>query len=309
MSMLDRPISEFDGPCDSVRMPVVPPKGECKPFQEVLIELAHASEVSRVHERRRLAQVSRLSATSSSISRPSRVPGVGFLIGWRGKDGDKVTAWRAESEAVGEYAKNNCVFHYALPRVASSTCATAIGPYLEWARATRLPQVQRADPHPALLRGACRSSGSRRRASASGTAAARSSARARREATSIRCRSSMRRSKARRPITTRYPLAAVTQRPMAMYHSWDSQNAWLRQIHAQNYLFMNPRMARAERHRRRRLDVGRIAVGQGALHGALQRSGRAGHGVDMERDRQGVGCVESRRRTPTSRSAVSCSIT
>ncbi len=40
MSMLDRPISEFDGPADSVRIPVVPPKGECKPFQEVLIELA-----------------------------------------------------------------------------------------------------------------------------------------------------------------------------------------------------------------------------------------------------------------------------
>ncbi|MGZ5137291.1 MAG: molybdopterin oxidoreductase family protein, partial [Burkholderiales bacterium] len=41
----------------------------------------------------------------------------------------------------------------------------------------------------------------------------------------------------------RYPLAAITQRPMAMYHSWDSQNAWLRQIHAHNYLFVNPRLA------------------------------------------------------------------
>ena len=44
----------------------------------------------------------------------------------------------------------------------------------------------------------------------------------------------------------KYPLAAVTQRPMAMYHSWDSQNAWLRQIHAHNYLFINPRTARAQ---------------------------------------------------------------
>jgi anaerobic selenocysteine-containing dehydrogenase len=41
----------------------------------------------------------------------------------------------------------------------------------------------------------------------------------------------------------RFPLAAVTQRPMAMYHSWDSQNAWLRQIHGENYLYMNPLMA------------------------------------------------------------------
>ncbi len=36
-----------------------------------------------------------------------------------------------------------------------------------------------------------------------------------------------------------YPFYAVNQRPMFMYHSWDSQNAWLRQICAQNYLYMN----------------------------------------------------------------------
>jgi anaerobic selenocysteine-containing dehydrogenase len=43
----------------------------------------------------------------------------------------------------------------------------------------------------------------------------------------------------------KYPLAAVTQRPMAMYHSWDSQNAWLRQIHNHNHLYVNPAVARA----------------------------------------------------------------
>jgi anaerobic selenocysteine-containing dehydrogenase len=32
---------------------------------------------------------------------------------------------------------------------------------------------------------------------------------------------------------------------MAMYHSWDSQNAWLRQIHSHNYLYVNPRTAAA----------------------------------------------------------------
>ncbi|MCW8887837.1 MAG: molybdopterin-dependent oxidoreductase, partial [Gammaproteobacteria bacterium] len=39
MSMLDRPISEFDGPVDSVRIPVLPPSFDTKPFQEVIIEL------------------------------------------------------------------------------------------------------------------------------------------------------------------------------------------------------------------------------------------------------------------------------
>ena len=32
---------------------------------------------------------------------------------------------------------------------------------------------------------------------------------------------------------------------MAMYHSWDSQNAWLRQIHSHNYLFVHPTVAAA----------------------------------------------------------------
>jgi Anaerobic dehydrogenases, typically selenocysteine-containing len=40
MSLLDRPISEFDGPVDSVRVPVLPPLAQTRPFQEVLVELA-----------------------------------------------------------------------------------------------------------------------------------------------------------------------------------------------------------------------------------------------------------------------------
>jgi len=43
----------------------------------------------------------------------------------------------------------------------------------------------------------------------------------------------------------KYPLSAITQRPMAMYHSWDSQNAWLRQIHTYNYLYINAGMAKS----------------------------------------------------------------
>ena len=38
--------------------------------------------------------------------------------------------------------------------------------------------------------------------------------------------------------TGAYPVHALTQRPMAMYHSWGSQNAWLRQIHGRNPLYV-----------------------------------------------------------------------
>jgi sulfite dehydrogenase (quinone) subunit SoeA len=36
-----------------------------------------------------------------------------------------------------------------------------------------------------------------------------------------------------------FPMHAITQRPMAMYHSWGSQNSWLRQILGRNWLYMN----------------------------------------------------------------------
>src|SRR3990167_4305935 len=88
MSMLDRPISEFDGPVDSVRVPVVPPKGEGKPFQEVLIEVA---------SRLKLPAFVYLDGSRKYRDYPDFIvnyetepgSGIGFLAGWRGKGGEK----------------------------------------------------------------------------------------------------------------------------------------------------------------------------------------------------------------------------
>jgi anaerobic selenocysteine-containing dehydrogenase len=41
-----------------------------------------------------------------------------------------------------------------------------------------------------------------------------------------------------------FPLHAITQRPMFMYHAWGSQNAWLRQIATRNWLYLHPDTAR-----------------------------------------------------------------
>jgi len=41
-----------------------------------------------------------------------------------------------------------------------------------------------------------------------------------------------------------FPLHALTQRPMIMYHSWGSQNAWLRQILGRNRLYISAEKAR-----------------------------------------------------------------
>jgi len=44
----------------------------------------------------------------------------------------------------------------------------------------------------------------------------------------------------------RFPLHAITQRPMAMYHSWGSMNAWLRQIHGSNRIYIHRGTAEAQ---------------------------------------------------------------
>ena len=42
-------------------------------------------------------------------------------------------------------------------------------------------------------------------------------------------------------------LNAITQRPPHMYHSWGSQNAWLRQITNKNYLYISEFIAKKKK--------------------------------------------------------------
>jgi anaerobic selenocysteine-containing dehydrogenase len=240
MSMLDRPISEYDGPVDSVRVPVVPPTGECKPFQEVLIELASrlklpaftTPEGSRKYRDYPDFIVNHQTSPGS---------GVGFLIGWRGKDGKDALVGEPNPKQWEEYAKNNCVFHYTLPETLQYM-RNCNGPYLEWA----VQKGFRKYSEPILIQ-LYSDVMQKFRLAAQGRT------KGRQPPDHLRAR--IERYFDPLPFfheplergvtdTARYPLAAVTQRPMAMYHSWDSQNAWLRQIHGENHLFMNPRMAR-----------------------------------------------------------------
>ncbi len=141
MSMLDRPISEFDGPVDSVRIPVVPPKGECKPFQEVLIELG---------SRLKFPAFTRPDGTRKYRDYPDFIvnyetepgSGIGFLAGWRGKGGEKFMRGEPNPRQWEMYAQNNCVFHHEMPRVLPVHAQLEPG----------LPGVGAAQPHPALRR-------------------------------------------------------------------------------------------------------------------------------------------------------------
>ncbi len=241
MSMLDRPISEFEGPVDSVRIPVVPPTGECKPFQEVLIELG---------SRLKLPAFTSKDGSRKFRDYPDFVvnyetepgSGIGFLAGWRGRGGEKFMKGEPNPNQWEMYEKNNCVFQYELPRSFQYMRNWNQG-YLQWAQQHRLTRY--AEPinihiYSEVLQ--------KFRMSAQGKHDGKQPPehlRERIETFFDPLPFYFEPLEAQLTDKQRYPLNAITQRPMAMYHSWDSQNAWLRQIHAHNYLHVNPKTAAA----------------------------------------------------------------
>ncbi len=241
MSMLDRPISEFDGPVDAVRIPVLPVTGDCKPFQEVLIELA---------SRLKFPAFTKPDGGRKFRDYPDFIvnyetepgSGIGFLAGWRGADGTQFMKGAPNPRQWEMYAKNNCIFHYELPKSYQYMRNWNKG-YMEWAQRTRL----RRFAEPVLIQLWSEELQSFRSA-AQGKRAGRQPPAHLRERVARHFDPLPFFSLPLETLATdlhKYPLAAVTQRPMAMYHSWDSQNAWLRQIHAHNYLMVNPKTARA----------------------------------------------------------------
>jgi anaerobic selenocysteine-containing dehydrogenase len=241
MSMLDRPISEFDGPVDSVRVPVVAPRGECKPFQEVLIELAGRLGLPAFTNK---DGSRKYRDYPDFIVRHETEPGsgIGFLAGWRGADGGKSMRGEPNPNQWEMYKRNNCVFHHPLPPSYRYMRNWNRG-YMEWAQRVRI----RRWGEPVLIH-LYSEVLQRFRLAAQGKWPGR------RPPPQLAARVETHFDplpfygpplEVRATDLEKYPLAAITQRPMAMYHSWDSQNAWLRQIHAHNYLFVNPRTARA----------------------------------------------------------------
>lgn len=239
MSVLDRPISEFDGPVDSVRVPVLPPTGECKPFQEVLIELA---------SRLKFPAFTREDGSRKFKDYPDFIvnfqtapdSGTGFLIGWRGKNGEKAVVGEPNPNQWEQYAKNNCVFHYTLPE-SQQYMRNCNRDYLEWAQATGMRKFK----EPIVIQLYSEVMQKFRLAAQGKTQGRQPPDHLRERIEKYFDPLPFWYEPLERAVTDseRFPLAAVTQRPMAMYHSWDSQNAWLRQIHGENYLFVNPRTA------------------------------------------------------------------
>jgi anaerobic selenocysteine-containing dehydrogenase len=240
MSMLDRPISEFDGPVDSVRVPILPPSAECRPFQEVLIELAGRLKFPAfVNDQGERKFKNYPDFIVNFQTEPNS--GQGFLIGWRGKDADQSMVGAPNPDQWAQYEKNNCFYQHRLPLEQQYMRNWNQG-YNQWAVTAKL----RRYPDPVMIqlyaevlqrfRLAARGHGERQPPE---------SLRERIETYFDPLPFYYEPLESATSDKQRYPLSAITQRPMAMYHSWDSQNAWLRQIHAHNFLFVNTQTALA----------------------------------------------------------------
>jgi anaerobic selenocysteine-containing dehydrogenase len=241
MSLLDRPISEFDGPVDSVRIPVLPPTGQCKPFQEVLVELA---------SRLKFPAFTAANGSRKFRDYPDFIvnyetapgSGIGFLSGWRGKGGEKSMRGEPNPRQWEMYAANNCMHHHKLPP-GLQYMRNWNDDYMRWAQSVGL----RRDRDPIVIHLYSEFLQRFRLAAQRKHPGKQPPDRLRKRVETYFDPLPFYYPPLEEQATDlgRFPLNAVTQRPMAMYHSWDSQNAWLRQIHAHNYLFVNSKTALA----------------------------------------------------------------
>ena len=329
ISLLDRPISDPDGPADSIRQPVVEPDRNVRAFQSVLIDLGARLKLPGFVTPAGTARFP--GGYPDYIVNHERAPGIGPLAGFRGKDGKAYGKGEVNGAQLDAYIANGA-FHQHHLADDQRFYKHANKSYLEWAKGASF--IGASDPIIFQLyleplqkfRLAARGHGSvqppdshRRRIetyfdpipfwyepfeSSEAASTARGEGRARPELVDaippnlhspptltlplkgggneagvgvVRPRSSA----VATPLATvggtslghrppsasqdslpppsrgrvgvggaslthdQYPLYAITQRPMHMYHSWGSQNAWLRQITAENRLYVHRDTARA----------------------------------------------------------------
>jgi anaerobic selenocysteine-containing dehydrogenase len=230
ISLLDRPISEPDAAGDSIRWPVVEPDRDVRCFQTVLLDLgARLGLPGMVND----DGSPKFADYADYITNHQRRPGVGPLIGWRG-DGSEEGRGAPNPEQIDRYIENGGFYQAHVPEEGAFYKPWNAA-YQDWAVKIGLYET----PQPYLF--SIWSEPMRRfQAAAEGIGPIQ-------PPDHLRARLKQ----AMDPLPSwyppfgdeeatgwGYPLHALTQRPMDMYHSWGTQNAWLRQIRGTNYLYL-----------------------------------------------------------------------
>ncbi len=231
ISLLDRPISEPDAAGDSIRWPVIAPErpghAGVRGFQSVLLDLGA-----------RLGLPGMVTDDGAPLYRDyadyivnhQRRPGIGPLMGFRGADGRAQGRGAPNPDQLRRYIAAGGFYQAHVPPDAAF--------YKPWNRAYQDWAVQTGlcdRPHPYVF--PLWSEPLRRfQRAAEGLGPHQPPEALRKE---------LRQAMDPLPVwyeppgaDAAFPLHALTQRPMDMYHSWGSQNAWLRQIRGTNALFL-----------------------------------------------------------------------
>lgn len=236
ISLLDRPICEADAVADAIRWPVVEPhtQGEgrdVRGFQSALIDLGARLGLPAFTEEDGTAK---FKDYADYMVNHQRRPGVGPLAGFRGADGTGGGRGEPNPEQIDRYIENGGFWMEHVPEEAKYF-KFANQHYQDWAVEKGFFDAEQ--PYALQLyvepiqkfRNAARGHGE------------------------IQPPGHLRKSVefAFDPLPfwyapfeetsldeAEFPLHAITQRPAAMYHSWGSQNAWLRQIHGRNPMYV-----------------------------------------------------------------------
>ncbi|ODT08387.1 MAG: formate dehydrogenase [Mesorhizobium sp. SCN 65-20] len=231
ISMLDRPISEPDAVQDAIRWPVVEPDRDVRGFQTVLLDLGARLKLPGFADNHGKPLYKDY---ADYIVRHERRPGIGPLAGFRGSSGDRTGRGASNPEQLQRYIENGSFFSAHIP-LEAQFFKHANQAYQDFA--VRMGFFDTPQPVTFQL---YQETLQKFRLSAEGLreplAPETHRTRILESFDPLPCWY--------RPFeeaavsASEFPYHAITQRPAAMYHSWGSMNAWLRQIHTRNALYV-----------------------------------------------------------------------
>ncbi len=258
MSMLDRPISDADCAADAIRHPVLDPstqpsvaisilphatlvhpctsqdkQRDVRGFQSVLLELGARLQLPGMVDG---AGAPVYRDYADYIINHQRAPGVGLLAGWRGEDGSLEGKGAPNPRQLDAYIANGGFWRSEIPESARYY-KMANRDYLEWS--VRMGFITKAEPVVMQLYSETLQK-FRLAAQGFGDVQPPDSERERVATYFDPLPIWYEPFESVETSSQEFPLSAITQRPMFMYHAWGSQNAWLRQIATRNWLYLHP---------------------------------------------------------------------
>jgi anaerobic selenocysteine-containing dehydrogenase len=238
ISLLDRPISDADGPADAIRQPVMTPDRDVRPFQDVVLDLGARLGLPGMVDAEGAPKFPK--GYSQYLANHERGPGIGPLAGWRGVDGESDGVGAPNPNQLQRYIDNGCFWHHKLSDE-QRYFKHANQSYLAYAKSVGF--VGSTDP---IILQLYVEPLQKFRLAAQGHGPVQPPDAERARVAKYFDPLPIWYAPFEHATSPAYPLSALTQRPMPMYHAWGSQNAWLRQIHGANRIYVGRKLGERE---------------------------------------------------------------